>query len=147
MEVKFRIANIDDIEGIVNLCNECFLENTSIEYAKEIFKKYESDENQIYVIGEHDGKIIAHTKITVIPTMFENMKTYSILNHVCVKEEYRRHHIGMRLMEECERISKSKGCDLMQLWSNNYRLPAQRLYRKYGFIPKDAQFFSKVIER
>ena len=30
MEVKFRIATIDDVSKIVDLCNECFFEETSL---------------------------------------------------------------------------------------------------------------------
>ena len=51
------------------------------------FKESEYDENQIYLIGVMNGKIIAHTKITIIPTIYEDMNTYAILNHVCVKPE------------------------------------------------------------
>ncbi len=39
MKVEFRIATIDDLEGIIKLCNECFEENTSLEFAKNIFEK------------------------------------------------------------------------------------------------------------
>lgn len=39
MNVKFRIATLEDIEGIITLCNECFNENTSLEYAKKIYKE------------------------------------------------------------------------------------------------------------
>lgn len=145
MEVKFRIATKDDIEAIINLCNECFNETTSIEYAKNIFEQTMNDENQIYLIGEIDGKAIAHTKITIIPTIYEKMNTYSILNHVCVKPEYRRHNIATKMLIECEKISKEKNCVAMELWSNNFREAAHACYKNYGFVVNDAKFFSKEI--
>ena len=142
MNVEFRVATIDDVKGIVDLCNECFFEETSLEYAQDVFKKYEHDKNQIYLIGLVDGKIIAHAKVTVIQTIYEKMNTYSVLNHVCVKPEYRRHHIGMKLLDECKKISKENNCVKMELWSNNFREPAHALYKKYGFVVNDAKFFS-----
>lgn len=145
MKVEFRIATYEDVEDIILLCNECFNENTSLDYAKEMFKKTENDENQIYLVGEIEGKIIAHTKITIIPTIYENMNTYSILNHVCVKPEYRRNNIATEMLVECEKISKEKDCVAMELWSKNFRVPAQSCYLKYGFIVEDAKFFSKEI--
>lgn len=145
MEVQFRKATFEDIEAIITLCNECFEENTSLEYAKEMFKKAENDENQIYLVGIVDNKIVAHSKITIIPTIYEKMNTYSILNHVCVKKEYRRHNIASKMLIECERISKENNCVVMELWSNNYRIPAHECYKKYGFIVNDAKFFSKEI--
>lgn len=145
MDVKFRIATLEDVEGIINLCNECFSENTSLEYATRVFKETENDKNQIYIVGEVDGNIIAHTKITIIPTIYEKMNTYSILNHVCVKPDYRRHNIGTKMLVECERISKEHGCVAIELWSNNYRQAAHACYKNYGFVVNDAAFFSKEI--
>ena len=146
MNIKFRIADSNDIEKIIELCNECFNENTNIEYAKMIYEKTKNDENQIYLVGEVGDKIVAHTKITIIPTIYGEMRTYAILNHVCVKEEYRRHHFGSKMLDECERICKEKGCVAIDLWSMNFRQPAHACYNNYGFEAKDAKFFSKKLD-
>lgn len=145
MEVIFRKATLDDVESIVALCNECFEEHTKIPFAKRIFEETMNDENQIYLIGIMDDIVVAHVKITIIPTIYGRMNTYSILNHVCVKPEYRRHSIATRMLKECERISKQRHCVSMELWSNNSRKPAHACYKKYGFIVKDAGFFSKPL--
>ena len=36
MKVEFRIATYEDVEDIILLCNECFNENTSLDYAKKL---------------------------------------------------------------------------------------------------------------
>lgn len=145
MEVNFRIATLDDVENIIKLCNECFFEETSLDYAYNVFKKTMDDPNQIYIVGEVDNQIIAHSKITIIPTIYEVMNTYSILNHVCVKPEYRRHNIATKMLKEIEKICTDKGCKKMELWSNNVRTAAHACYKKYGFTIDDAGFFSKKI--
>ena len=145
MDIIFRRATLDDVESIIKLCNECFEENTSIEYAKKVFIETQNDENQIYLVGIIDDKIVAHAKITVIPTIYERMNTYSILNHICVKPEYRRNNFATKMLEECERISKEKKCVKMELWSMNFRLPAHECYKNYGFVVDDAKFFSVEI--
>lgn len=146
LDVKFRQATIDDIQGIIDLCNECFEEFTSMEYATRVFKETMNDKNQIYLVGIVDDKIVAHTKITIIPTMYEKMNTYAIINHVCVKPEYRRHNIATLMLDEVTTICKSMGCKTIELWSNNFRQPAHACYKKYGFIVNDAKFFSKDID-
>ena len=118
MEILFRRAVLEDVEEIINLCNECFNENTSLDYAKRVFEETKDDENQIYLVGIVDGKIVAHSKITIIPTMYEKMNTYSILNHVCVKPEYRRHNLATKMLVECEKICKELGCVEMELCGN-----------------------------
>lgn len=145
MNLIFRKANYDDIEQIVELCNECFDEETSLEYARRIFNETKDDKNQIYVVGVLDGKIVAHTKIVVIPTMFEPMSTYAILNHVCVKPDYRRHNIGTKMLVECEKICKEMNCVEVKLWSKNFRIAAHECYKHYGFNVVEAKFFEKKV--
>lgn len=145
MEVTFREARMEDLEGLIGLCNECFSENTSIEYAKEVFLQNQKDPNTIYLIGIMEGKIIAHTRISIVRTMFSDMNTFSILNHVCVKPEYRRHNLATKMLEIVEQICLDQGCKAMKLWSNNIRVPAHKCYKKFGFVLEEAGFFSKKI--
>lgn len=145
--IRFRTANVADLPGIIALGNEVFGENTKLSEAKKIFRKYEYDENQIYLIGELGGQIIAHAKITIIPTIYDEMGTYAILNHICVKPEYRRAHIGTKLLDHCFAIAKKHGCKKVELWSLNFRTAAHAMYKKYGFEVVDCKFFAKEIEK
>ena len=146
MNLQFRIANENDIKGIIELCNECFNENTSLEYAKKIYLDNKDDVNQIYVIGILNDKIIAHSKINIIPTIYEDMNTYAILNHVCVKLELRREHIGTKLLDYCFKIAKDHNCKCVELWSKNFREAAHGLYHSYNFDVMDAKFFTKNVD-
>lgn len=146
MEVKFRKASKEDVEKIIDLCNECFNENTPIEYAEKVFMSTLNDENHIYLIGENNNEVIAHTKITIIPTIYQPMETYAIINHVCVKPKYRRHNIATKMLDEIFKICKEKNCVKVELWSNNFREAAHACYKNYGFQVDDAKFFSKVVE-
>ena len=144
MEVNFRIATKDDVDKIVKLCNECFEENTNVETAKLVFNLTKNDNNQIYLIGECNNDVVAHTKITIVPTMFEGMQTYAILNHVCVKPDLRR-NIGTKMLERVQKICQERNCISIKLWSANFRIPAHTCYKKFGFEPFDATFFQKII--
>lgn len=145
MEIKFRNATYDDLESIIKLCDECFDEKTSLEYARKIYLENETDKNQIYLVGTLNNRIIAHVKINIIPTIYEDMNTYAILNHVCVKPEFRREHIGTKMLDECFRIAKEHNCKCVELWSKNFRIPAHGLYHSYGFEVMDAKFFTKKV--
>jgi GNAT superfamily N-acetyltransferase len=84
-------------------------------------------------------------KITIIPTIYEDMNTYAILNHVCVKPDVRRHHLGTKLLDATFRICAKCGVKTVELWSKNFREAAHALYKHYGFEVVDAKFFSKDI--
>lgn len=145
MEIVFKKATKKDLKGIIELCNECFEENTNYEYALKEFKKSKKNKNDIYLIGVINNEIVAHSKITVIQTIYEGMGTYSILNHVCVKNDLRRKGIATKLLKECENVSRECGCKNMELWSKNFRQAAHACYKKYGFELLEAGFFTKKI--
>lgn len=145
MDVIFKIATSDDVVNIIKLCNLCFFEETDLDYAKRIFEETKNDTNQIYLVGIIDGKVVSHAKITVIPTIYEKMNTYAILNHVCVHPDYRRHGIATKMLDEITRICLEHKCKTMELWSNNVRMAAHACYHHYGFHLDEAGFFSKQI--
>ena len=144
-KVEFRLATENDLEGIIKLCNECFNEETSMEYAKKVYEENKNDSKQIYIVGTLEGNIIAHVKITIIPTIYENMNTYAILNHVCVKPDLRRHNIATKMLDVVTKICQENNCKKMELWSMNFRKPAHACYLNYGINVDDAKFFSKEI--
>lgn len=145
MQPKFRVATEDDLEAIVRLCNECFEENTTLDFAREVFTASKSDPNQIYLVGEVNGKIVAHGLVNIIPTMYDGMRKYAILNHICVDPEVRRGGIGTKLLDACFAVAEHYGCKTVDLWSKNFRKAAHGLYHKYGFEVLDAKFFEKEL--
>lgn len=145
MKVEFRIASSSDVEGIIKLCNECFEEETSMDYAKKVFEETKDSKDDVYVVGEINGEIIAHAKVTIIRTIYEKMNTYAILNHVCVRPDYRRHKIASKMLDYITEISKERGAVAMELWSMNFRTAAHACYKEYGFHQDEAGFFSKKI--
>ncbi len=145
MAVEFRIATAADLSDIITLTNECFDEQTSLAYAQKVWSENADDPRQIYLNGYLDGALVAHVKISIIPTIYEEMNTFAILNHVCVKPSVRRQHLGTKLLDETMRICREHGVKTVELWSKNFRVPAHALYRKYGFEVVDAKFFAKEL--
>lgn len=141
MELTFRFAKEEDIPELIEVCNLCFDEKTDVKQALKVFQDTYSDPNQLYLIGILHDKIVAHTKITVIPTLFDGMNTYAVLNHVCVLPEYRRHHIAQHMMKVIKDICKERGCNTIKLWSRDFRKPAHQCYLNEGFEILDAKFF------
>ena len=145
MEVKFRIATEQDIADIIALTNECFEENTSLEYAKQAWQETANDPNSIYLNGYAGDRLVAHMRIAIIPTIYQDMNKFAILNHVCVRPDMRRHHLGTQLLDAAFQICKERGVKTVELWSKNFRVPAHAMYHKYGFEVVDAKFFSKDV--
>ena len=145
MELTFRRAEVEDVPRIIALCNECFMEKTNADNAAWVFNATSYDSNQIYLNGEFGGRIIAHAKITIVQTIYDSVGIYAMLNHVCVKPEYRRQHVATALMNEIVKICKTVGCKRICLWSKNFRTDAHEFYKRFGFQLLDAGFFQKEI--
>lgn len=146
MKISFRVATIKDLQGIINLCNECFNENTSLVYAKSKFMETRKNNNDIYIIGVMNNEIVSHAKITIIDTIYEEMNRYAILNHVCVKPIYRRNGIAKHMLDYILKVCKNNKCKNIELWSKNFRIEAHSLYKNYGFKLEEAGFFSYKVE-
>lgn len=144
-ELTFRIATRDDLAAMIDLTDRCFDEATPLAYAEEVWDRTSDDPNQIYLNGWKGDRLVAHTKITIIPTIYEEMNTYAILNHVCVDPDARRQHIGTHLLDEVFRICREHDVKTVEFWSKNFRTAAHALYQKYGFEVVDAKFFAKEV--
>lgn len=146
MKPEFRLATEADLPDIIALTNECFDENTPLAYAQQVWQQTAQDPNVIYLNGYLDGQLVAHLRIAIIATIYEDMGTYAILNHVCVKPDFRRYHLGTQLLDVAFAVCRECGCKAVELWSKNFRQAAHALYQKYGFEVVDAKFFSKALE-
>ncbi|KAI4155089.1 MAG: hypothetical protein L6R39_001293 [Caloplaca ligustica] len=56
-----------------------------------------------------------------------------LLHKVCVRGDYRRQGIARRLLLSQHRRLALRGCNQVQLWVDEERVPARRLYESVGF--------------
>jgi ribosomal protein S18 acetylase RimI-like enzyme len=108
----------------------------------EQIKKELSDEKGIFLIAEIAGEAAGYAKLlfdTREPEItaekpIELVRLYS-------KQEFLGKGVGAKLMNECFREAKNRGCDAMWLgvWEFNPR--AQAFYRKYGFYEVGKHIF------
>ncbi|KAI9709163.1 MAG: hypothetical protein M1812_007748 [Candelaria pacifica] len=66
--------------------------------------------------------------------VYLRIKRLVLLHKICVREQYRRKGIARLMLDDfCKAMQKS-GCDSIQLWVDEARVPARRLYSLYGFV-------------
>lgn len=146
MKLKVRKMTLEDVPKTIKLCNLCFEERTSYEYAKKRYLKGLLDQNQIYLVAEVDGVIVGHLRIQIIETMYESMGSYAMINHVCVHPDFRRLGIATKMLNVTNKICKDNKCKTITLWSKNKRAAAHSCYINYGFDVEDAKFFIKKVD-
>lgn len=145
--VHFRKATYSDLPSIVGLLADDELgsarEAAGLPLAASYltaFSAIDSDPNQYLAVGEVDGVIVSTFQVTVIPTLARLGAQRGQIEGVRVARSHRGRGIGeasfVWAVEYCQR----RGCEIVQLTSDNSRRNAHLFYEKLGFVKSHAGF-------
>lgn len=135
--MKFRVANIEDIEILSKLLNELF----SLE--KEFIPNETLQKKALETIinDEKIGNILVCTYENRVVAMVNLLYSFStalgsrvvILEDMIVSNEYRDKNIGSKLLEFAKEFAKSKGIERITLLTDDDNFKAHNFYEKNGF--------------
>ncbi len=139
--VLFRKARREDLKAILELLNDGKvgnvlerIENPLPAGYDEAFAAIEADPNQLLLVGELEGRIVASLQLTFIPGIAHRGAWRAQVEAVRVVRELRGQKIGEAMMRHVIALAKERGCDRVQLTTNKARDDAQRFYRRLGFV-------------
>lgn len=145
MELTLRAATAADVPAIVTL-----LADDPIGAARETpddrepydasFKAVAADPNQLLVVGERDGRIVATMQLTFIPGLSRRGTWRAQIEGVRVAAEERGSGLGEQLMRWAIEQARKRGCALVQLTSDARRTDAHRFYERLGFVATHTGF-------
>ncbi|RHA39011.1 GNAT family N-acetyltransferase [Cellulomonas rhizosphaerae] len=137
MDVTFRDARRDDLTRIVTLLTDDAIgagrEGASLDEYEATFATIDADPNNLLVVGELDGVVVATMQLTFVPTISRGASTRMIVEAVRVDSTLRGRGVGRLLMDEAHRRGRERGCALAQLTSDKRRGDAHRFYRALGY--------------
>jgi ribosomal protein S18 acetylase RimI-like enzyme len=138
--VLFRKARLVDLGAILALLNDGKVDNVleRIEdplpsLYTEAFAAIEADPNQMLLVGELEGRIVASLQLTFIPGIAHQGAWRAQVEVVRVAQDLRGRGIGETMMRHVISLARARGCALVQLTTNKARDDAQRFYRRLGF--------------
>jgi ribosomal protein S18 acetylase RimI-like enzyme len=130
------------------LANEKMSLEEEKKWLEEKIKDRMSDK-EIFLVAEHDGKIVADTHIKLGKWRQNHIGTFGI----AIDKNYRGMGLGTKLMAEIIKLAQKelKPCPKiirLEVLENNK--PAQALYKKMGFkkvakLPKQIQYKGKLV--
>src|SRR5438445_9165280 len=100
----------------------------------EAFDAIEANPNQLLLVGDIEGRVVASLQLTFIPGIAHQGAWRAQAEAVRVAGDLRGHQIGEAMMRHVIALAKERGCALIQLTTNKARDDAQRFYRRLGFI-------------
>ena len=111
--------DIDAVAGVDNAAFPDAWKETT--FCEEIEKDYSH-----YFVCESDGEIIGYVGIWCIYETAE-------LIRIATVPKFRKRGIAKELMHEILECAKTFGCERMMLEVRRSNIPAQELYKKFGF--------------
>jgi GNAT superfamily N-acetyltransferase len=138
--VDFRRARLDDLRAILALIDidkatgvpERLDDPLPAIYATA-FARLDADPNQLLLVGDLEGRIVASLQLTFIPGIANQGAWRANVEIVRVAEDLRGRGIGEAMMRHVVALARERGCALVQLTTNKARADAQSFYRRLGF--------------
>jgi len=97
------------------------------------------------LVAEHDGKVIACLSISTM-TVLHRPAPVGRISMMVVDKALRGQGIGAQLVAAAERFLADKGCQLVEVTSNNRRIDAHRFWESNGYERTSARFAKQVRE-
>mgnify|MGYP001953974939 CR=1 FL=1 len=123
--LTFRLLNVNDIDGILNIEHQSF----TLPWSKEAFYNELTKNQYALYVGledEVEGKIIGYCGVWIIVDEAH-------ITNVAVLPEYRGRKLGEAIMRKVMDVAREKGAKTMTLEVRLSNYVAQSLYRKLGF--------------
>jgi GNAT superfamily N-acetyltransferase len=106
----------------------------------EAFNAIDADANQVLLLGELEGEVIAMLQMTFIPGLSRRGATRANIEAVRVKSALRSQGVGEWLMRVAIARARERHCVLVQLTSDAQRADAHLFYERLGFVGSHVGF-------
>ncbi|MEO1135555.1 MAG: GNAT family N-acetyltransferase [Pseudomonadota bacterium] len=139
--VEFRDARIEDLRSIIDLISDDDLgrqreltKGPLADEYRQAFDAISGDPNQLMVVGERHGEVIAYMQISFIPGLSRKGAWRGQLESIRVASHLRGQGIGTAFLRCAIELCRQRDCRLVQLTSDRRRANALRLYEQLGFV-------------
>jgi len=124
MEVRIGRARRRDIPHIVEIERRSF----PTPWSEWAFRRELKSKNAHFLVAKIGREVVGYLDIWIV-------LDEAHITNIAVAPEHRRKGIGERLMRYALEMAKSKGVRKVTLEVRENNIPAQNLYRKFGFRP------------
>lgn len=137
-EIVIRPAARSDVPAIVALLADDTL-GASRESPGDLapyytaFAAVESDPHQLLVVMERDSEVLGTLQLTFIPGLSLKGAWRCQVEAVRIASSERGAGLGAALIQWAIEEARARGCEVVQLTSDNTRTDAHRFYERLGF--------------
>ncbi len=141
--ITIRPAKRADIAAIVKLladdplgqARELVVEPLPASYYKAFDAMHRAHHIQMMVAEDNDGQVIGCLQLAILPGLSSQGASRGIIEDVRVVSDRRSQGVGERLVRWAIGEALANGCKLLELFTHESRIDAQRFYKRLGFQP------------
>lgn len=127
MAVSIEDVSLECIERLYEIEKECFREEA---FTKQQIAKLLTSPNSIGLIAKKNGKIIG---FVIGAVYYDKDQLVGHILTIDISQKHRRKGIGVKLLQEIEKIFAEKGAVKCRLEVREDNIAAIKLYRKLGY--------------
>lgn len=135
--LTIRPATLADVSAIRDMLADDMLgrarELDDLTGYQAAFAAIDADPNQLLLVGEQGGTVVATLQITFIPGLSRGGQWRGIVEAVRVASHARGGGIGEAMMRHAIERCRARGCGTVQLTTDKRRTDAHRFYDRLGF--------------
>ena len=136
---NFRRAVSTDVDAIVRMLADDPLgarrEAPGDPSYLRAFAEIDADPNQLLVVAETGGEVVATMQLSFIPGLSRRGMTRCQIEAVRVRDDQRGSGLGEMMIRWAVERARARGCGLVQLTTDATRADARRFYERIGFTP------------
>lgn len=140
--IKFRKAQIQDLERIIELLSDDKLGTMREAYRNPLpseyftaFNKISEDKNQELIVLEKDNQVIGCMQISFIQYLTYRGGIRAQIEGIRIAKVERSNGYGKKLIRYAINRAKERGAHLIQLTTDKVRPEALKFYENLGFVP------------
>jgi ribosomal protein S18 acetylase RimI-like enzyme len=142
--VTIRRARRDDVGVIVGMLADDPLgsarERIEDPLPPSYFQAFEALERassniQLVVAEDGDDAVVGCLQLCILPGLSSQGASRALIEDVRVATRCRSQGIGEQLMAWAIAEARGRGCKLVEMFTHNTRVDAQRFYKRLGFAP------------
>ncbi len=141
--ISVRRARRDDVAAIVAMLADDHLGSARERRDDPLpaayfnaFDAVERDPNLRLVVAEtSEGRVVGCLQLCVLPGLSSQGASRGLIEDVRVASDCRSRGIGEQLVQWALAEARAMGCKLVELFTHNSRVDAQRFYKRIGFAP------------
>jgi ribosomal protein S18 acetylase RimI-like enzyme len=100
------------------------------------FERVERDPNiRLVVAQDGEGAVVGCLQLCILPGLSSQGASRGLIEDVRVAAHCRSNGIGEQLVQWAMAEARAEGCKLVELFTHNTRVDAQRFYKRLGFQP------------